>query len=114
MGIIYIWFVGIAFIIIWARHVYLVHYKLNKYMTQNHGNIWETMKHDTGWYRPNWATLYYSKAVYDFIWKSSETYGDDYLTVLKKEIKRFIWELPLYFVAVILITYLLILMGILK
>ena len=92
----------------WARHFYLVHIKLNSYMKINYKNEWEKMKDDTGWYRPKWATIYYSRAVYKFIWKSDENFNDVKINILKRKIRRFVWELPLYLLVVAIITILLI------
>jgi hypothetical protein len=75
-------------------------------MDTNHKDEWEKMMEDTGWLRPKWATFYYSNAVYVFIWKSDESFGDEYISFLKRKIKRIIWELPLYFVSVIVLTFL--------
>jgi len=73
-------------------------------MTINYKNEWDKMKEDTGWYRPKWATFYYSKAVYDFIWRSEESFNDDQIKFLKQKIRRFIWELPLYLILVVIIS----------
>ena len=82
-------------------------------MRINYKNEWEKMKEDTGWYRPKWATIYYSKAVHDFIWRSDESFNDEQIKLLKQKIRRFIWELPLYLVSVVIITLLFIWLGVL-
>ena len=82
-------------------------------MLSYHESEWKKMKTDTGWYRPNWATLYYSKAVYDFIWRSNENFGDESIATQKRIIKRFVWELIFYFIIVVVLTLSCILTGIL-
>ena len=99
--------VALSFISIWARHYWLIR-SLGKYMDAFHKSKWREMMEDTGWFRPTWTTLYYSKAVYDFIWRSADTLGDDNICVFKKRIKRFIWELPLFFFIVTIVSALLI------
>ncbi len=83
-------------------------------MLKSHNLFWEKMKNDTGWYRPTWATLYYSKAVYDFIWRSDEDLNDPLVRHLRRKIRRFIWELSIFFVGVLLTTILLINIGLFK
>jgi len=111
---IYIFVVAIAFVFIWTRHFYLVHFKLNQYMLKNHKFEWNKMKEDTSLYRLPWMNLYYTKAVYNFIWRSVETYGDENIHMQRLKICRFRWELPLYFVLVMVVTILFIWSGILK
>jgi hypothetical protein len=105
VGYIYLVVIASIFIFIWIRHYYLIHFKMNSYMSAKYSTQWNEMKRDTGWYRPAWATLYYTKAIYDFIWRSEESYDDDNIISLRKEIKRFIWELPLFFVSVIFLSF---------
>lgn len=105
---VYVGIVLMSFMFIWARHFYLIHIKLNRYMLLRHPSEWKAMKENLGWYRPQWATLYYSKAVYDFIWRSGEDFGDENVSRLKRMIKAFIRELPIYFLSVTFITLLLI------
>ncbi len=69
------------------------------------------MKEDTGWYAPTWANLYFTKAVYDFIWKAHETFGDEEVTRLRHRIRSIIWELLLFLISVPVVTFLLILAG---
>jgi len=84
---------------------------MNNYMSEKYPNQWNIMKRDTGWYRPTWATLYYTKAIYDFIWRSDEYFADKEILSLKRQIKRFVWELPLFFVVVISLSFLLVWIG---
>lgn len=107
-GQVYILVVAAMFLTIWMKHYWLIRFVLNKHMSNCHKLVWQKMKDDTGWYRPNWATLYFSKAVYDFIWRSEESFGDANIPVLRRRIKRIIWELPLFFGAIPLLTVLLI------
>jgi hypothetical protein len=72
------------------------------------------MKEDTAWYRPSWATLYYGKAVYEFIWGEKTILNDENIDSIKRKIKRIIWELPIFFVAVVTITIVFISLGLLK
>ena len=111
---IYMSFITASFIALCLRHYYLIHIKLDRYMHSNHRIKWEKMKKDTGWYRPSWATLYYSKAVYDFIWHSDESFGDQTVVFQKRVIRRVILELASFFVIVIVLTLSLILSGILR
>jgi len=106
--IIYVFVVFSVFVFIWFKHSWLIHVSLNNHMKTYHNNTWQKMKDDTGWYRPTWATLYFSKAVYDFIWRSEESFGDTSIPVLRKRIKKVIWELPLFFIATTLLTIMLI------
>ncbi len=78
---------------------------MNKYMLEKYPAQWSDMKSDTGWYRPTWATLYYTNAVYDFIWRSEEYFADENVLSLKRKIKRFIWELPLFFIGAIFLAF---------
>jgi hypothetical protein len=48
-------------------------------MSEKYSSEWADMKQDTGWYRPTWATFYYTKSIYNFIWKSEENYNDNNL-----------------------------------
>jgi hypothetical protein len=75
---------------------------------------WSKMKENTGWYRPNWATLYYGKAVYEFIWGKDRLFNDENIDSILRKIKRIIWELPAFFIVVVGMTILLISLGILK
>jgi len=100
----YIMLIAISYIFLWGRHYWLVHKILNNYMELNYRNEWNKSKEDTGWSRPNWATLYYSKAVYDFVWRSDEIFNDDQINILKQKIKRFIWEFPIFFVAAVIVA----------
>lgn len=109
----YIIIIAALFLTIWIRHYYLIHFVLDNYMSANYPKIWSNMKEDTGWYRPSWATIYYTKAIYRFIWKSDDYFGDKNLKLLKPKIKKIVWELPLYFVSVIIITFILIYLRIL-
>ncbi|MBA3011590.1 MAG: hypothetical protein FP812_15345 [Desulfobacula sp.] len=106
--------VGVAFVFLWARHYYLVHFKLNRYMLKHHEFEWKKMKQDTSWGRAPWMNFYYTKKVYNFIWRSTENYGDKNIHLQKLVIRRFLWELPLYFVVVIGVAALFIGSGILK
>lgn len=54
---------GLGLVVLWARHIYLVHFKFNDYMMSNYKIEWEKMKNDTGWYTPSWATLCYRHPV---------------------------------------------------
>jgi len=60
---------------------------MNKYMLEKYPTQWNDMKSDTGWHRPTWATLYYTKSVYDFIWRSEEYFADENILSLKKKLK---------------------------
>ncbi len=97
--------IAMSFIYLWGRHYWLVHTVLNNYMELKHKTKWDKMKEDTGWLRPKWATLYFSQAVFEYIWKSDNNFSDQELNLLKKKIKRFIWELPIYFVAVFISAF---------
>lgn len=114
MAGLYIGSVLTVFVLIWIRHYHLIVFRFGRYMSDRHPAVWKAMIEDAGWYRPQWATLYYSKAVYDFIWRSEEDFGEKDIAELKKKIRAIIWELPLYFVAVAVITSLLIWSGILQ
>jgi len=107
----YILLIVLIFIYIWAKHFYLVHVILNNYMKTKYGNEWDNMKNDTSWYRPPWATLYFSKSIYDFIWKSDFDFKDKNLMILKKRIKRIGLELPIFFIFVFFSTILFIHLG---
>ena len=111
---IYIFVVTIAFVFLWVRHFYLIHFKLNRYMLKHHEFEWKKMKEDTSLSRLPWMNLYYTKAVSNFIWRSDEGYGDENIHLQRLRIRRFSWELPLYFVLVIGVTVLFIWSGILK
>lgn len=106
-GQIYIVVVMLSFISIWARHYWLIR-SLGAYMVEFHKSNWQKMMENTSWLRPTWATLYYSKAVYDFIWKSADTLGDDNIDIFRKKIKRIMWELSLFFFIVTIVSALLI------
>jgi hypothetical protein len=116
---IYLFALAISFVVIWVRHFYLV-YKLNIFMLEHHGSEWKTIKEE----HPNWFGIepwpssvmftFYSRAAYKFIWRSEESFGDQAILRLRRKIRRFIWELPLYFVVLIASTLFLILTGILK
>lgn len=110
-GHIFLVLIASLYVFIWFRHYYLIHCKMNKYMLEKYPSQWNDMKHDKGWYRPTWATLYYTKAVYDFIWRSEEYFADENVFLLKKKIKRFIWELPLFFVGAIFLSFFLVWLG---
>ena len=83
-------------------------------MKINFKDEWLRMKEDTGWYRPSWATLYYSKAVYEFIWGKALTINDENIDSIKLKIKRIVWELPILFISVMIITLLSVSLGWLK
>jgi hypothetical protein len=116
---IYLFAVAISFVAIWVRHFYLV-YKLNIFMLEHHESEWKTTKEE----HPNWFGIeswpssvmftFYSRAAYNFIWRSEESFGDQAILRQRRKIRRFIWELPLYFVMLIAATLFLILTGILK
>jgi hypothetical protein len=55
-----------------------------------------------------------TKAVYNFIWRSSECFGDNNILLQRRRIRRFIWELPLFFVVVILATLIFTITSIIK
>lgn len=118
IGAFYIVVVVMIFILLWARHFYFVRIKLSNYMKENYSHNWHKMLNDTSWYSPSWANLYYTKSVYDFIWRKDESfneYSDDiFLRDIKKSIRRFAWELPLFFLFVFLLTLFLIISGLLK
>ena len=112
-GHIYLILVGFWFVYIWINHYYLIHFKMNNYMLKKYPTYWNKMKSDTSWYRPTWATLYYTKAIYDFIWRSEEYFADNNIFFLKRKIKRIIWELPLFFIVVIFCSICLVWFGLL-
>ncbi len=94
------------------RHHYLVHYKFKKYMSANHNEKWHLMMQERGWLpAPTWSNTYFTKAIYDFIWRSEENYGDPNIDFLRKQIRRFILELPLFVLFVFLWVFCLIMMG---
>ncbi len=111
----YIATIAIIWVFLLGRHYYLIHIKFNAYMLEHHEAEWKKMKQDlTGWYRmPSW-TLYYTKAVYDFIWRSDENLGDQAIALLKKRIRRFLFELPLFFFIVVFVTLVLIWTSVLR
>ena len=111
---IYILTIFITFVIIWLKHFYLVHFRLNSYMKMHFNDEWSKMKEDPGWYRPSWATLYYGKGVYEFIWGKDRPFNDENIEFIVRKIKRIIWELPAFIVIVMGMTILLISLGILK
>lgn len=108
---IYILIVVLFFIFIWLKHFYLVHFKLNSYMNLNFKNEWDKMKENTGWYRPSWATLYFSKAIHEFIWKTDTNFNDKNISLIKHKIKKIIWELPVFFISVVIVTVFVISLG---
>lgn len=57
------------------------------------------MKRNSGWYRPSWANLYYSKAVYEFLWKTDECFHDATICILKRKIRNVMRELLIFFTA---------------
>jgi hypothetical protein len=113
-GALYLWLLPISFVALWLRHVYLVHVKFNRYMREHWGLQWKRMKEDTTLYRLSWMNLYFTKAAYDFIWRSDETYGDENIASQRKVMRRFIWELPLYFLAAVGSTIVLVVLGLLR
>ena len=113
VGNIILIFYMFCFVFLWIRHFYLVHIKLNKYMNKYHFSKWSVMKNDTGWYRPVWASFYFSKGIYGFVWKSEEDFNDVNIVKLRKSIKLFVWELVLFFGGTVLTSILLIWLDIL-
>jgi hypothetical protein len=89
-------------------------------MLEHHESEWKAIKEE----HPNWFRIepwpsslmftFYSRAVYKFIWRSEESFGDQVILRQRRKIRRIIWELPLYFVVLIAATLSLILTGILK
>jgi hypothetical protein len=75
-------------------------------MRDKHFTQWKNMMDDNSWLAPNWSSLYRTKAFHDFVWHSTEDYGDDDLRVLRKKIKRIIVELILSVVMVFVVTIL--------
>jgi len=82
-------------------------------MMRHHRDSWEKMKEDTSLYRLPGMNLYYTKAVYDFIWNSEEDYGDTQVALQGKSIRRLLWELPFYLVVLAAIIDALIRSGVL-
>ena len=110
----YIATIAIIWVFLWVRHFYLIHL-MNTYMLAYHEAEWNKMKKNlTGWYRMPSLTPYYTKAIYDYIWRSDENYGDQNITLQKGRIRRVVWELPLYFFAVLVLTVFLLWTGVLK
>ena len=115
----FLFLVPASFVFLWVRHFYLV-YKLNVFMMKYHRENWENFKNQN----PNWLEMepwpsllmftFYSRGPYKFIWHSQESYGDHSIVIQRRRIKRFIWELPLWFIAVVAATILLMLTGILR
>jgi len=111
--------VPISFILLWIRHFHLV-YKLNIFLMRHHRASWDAFKGRN----PNWFGMepwpsalvftFYSRAAYNFIWRSEESYGDQSIILQKRRIRRFVWELPMYFVAVMAAAALLISVGVLR
>ncbi len=111
--------VATSFVMLWVRHFYLV-YKFYIYILKHHYSEWQIIKLEN----PNWLGIepwpssvrftFYSRAVYNFVWRSQETFEDQSIFFLRRRIRRFILELPLYFVVVIATTLFLILTGILR
>lgn len=116
---IYMIAVAICYVLLWIRHFRFV-YKLYIYVLEHHMSEWKIIKREY----PNWLGLeawpssamftFYSRAVYNFVWRSEETFGDPYILSLRRRIRRFVWELPLYFVVVTVTALLLVWSGILR
>jgi hypothetical protein len=115
----FVFLVAASWVFLWVRHFYLV-YKLNVFLMKYHQEDWESFKRQN----PNWLEMEpwpssliftcYSRAPYNFIWRSRESYGDQSIVVQRQRIRRFVWELPLWFVAVVAVIVLLILTGVLR
>lgn len=98
---IYIILMIAGWVFLWARHIYLVRYKMNRYMMDHYKDDWKAMKDHPQWYERRMAGIYYSKAVKDFIWKSDIDYGDKNVRILKHKIKRIMLEFSIYVVVLI-------------
>lgn len=96
VGYAYLLVVLASFVLLWGRHAYLIHIRLNKYMMRHHRESWEKMKEDTSLYRLPWMNFYYTKAVYDFIWNSEEDYGDASCFAKKEYPKVFVGVTSLF------------------
>jgi len=100
-------FILLPFIILtgaFIKHFYIFNRMFSPYMDKHHAEEWARMKDDTGWFRPQYASFYHSKAIYDFIWNSSETFGDNNIGAYRKKMKTIAWEIPVAFVMGMLIV----------
>lgn len=92
-----------------AKHLYLVRYRLSRRMAEKHSRKWTELKEDSRLFAaPHWTHPYISKNVYDFIWRSEESLDDEYIASLRKKIRHIVIELPIFFVSVLAIGFLLI------
>ena len=105
----YLFMVLALFLLLWLRHVYLV-YKLNTFLLKYHKREWEDFrKQNPSWLRmESWpsslAFTFYSRAAYNFTWRSKETHGNQAIDAQRRRIRRFVWELPGYLIVVMLVA----------
>jgi len=110
----YIFFVISLFIFIMLRHVYLLRIKLTRILKKNHMVEWDKIEDDTGWLTPTWSSIYRTKAFYDFVWHSNDDLNDNEIKVVRKKLKRIVYELIIAFITIMFVTVLLINLGILR
>jgi hypothetical protein len=84
-------------------------------MKEKFPDKWEILKEPTGFLAaPSWRAIEHSDNVSNFIWESNEEYGDPYIGMLRSKIKRFKWEMILFFILVPIITFGLVIIGVIK
>jgi hypothetical protein len=107
------------FVLIWVKYFYRI-YEFNKYMLACHNLEWMTIKTQTNEWL--WMESLFSspklninaKATYDFIWRSNESFGDEGICLRRNNIRRVIFELPLFFAGLMFITVIFTVLGILR
>jgi hypothetical protein len=94
-----------CFLYIWIKHCRLVR-KLNTFIESRYSTQWEIIKEK--WPDFTWQLgmklrgPYPSRAIYNFIWRSKEDFGDEEVRFLKGKVRQIRWKLSLFFFVVIL------------